>query len=349
MKEDAVTGVTSNPTIFASAILGATDYDDQLRRLIDEGAGVEQAYTALVTADIQAASDVLWPVWEKTDGADGFVSVEVSPRLAYDADATIVEAREWVKRINRDNVLIKVPATRDGLVAIEQLTAEGISVNVTLIFSLERYRGVAEAYLTGLERFVGEGGDPRAVASVASFFVSRFDVEVDRRLDELAVKAEGKSARRIDELKGKAAIANARAAYGLFTELFAGRRWETLAARGARAQRPLWASTGVKNPNYPDTMYVDQLIAPDTVNTMPEATIRSFQDHGRPDAGPFKEAGIADARAVLRALGEVGIDYDDVTDNVLEREGVDKFVASFDELTACLDSKRHALSSGTRA
>ncbi len=349
IEEDAVTGVTSNPTIFAAAIAGSSDYDDQLRRLIDGQVGVEEAYAALVTEDIQAASDVLRPVWERTGGADGFVSVEVPPRLAHDADATIAEAREWAKRIDRDNVLIKVPATRAGLVAIERLTAEGISVNVTLIFSLERYRTVAEAYLTGLERFVADGGDARAVASFASFFVSRVDVEVDRRLDDLAARAAGTGAQPINELKGKAAIANARAAYGLFIELFAGQRWEALAARGARVQKPLWASTGVKDPNYPDTMYVDELIAPDTVNTMPEATIRTFQDHGSADAGPLGEAEIADARALLSALGEAGIDYDDVTENVLEREGVEKFVASFDELISCLESKRRALSCGERA
>ncbi len=348
MEEDAVTGVTSNPTIFAAAIAGSSDYDDQLRRLIDEQAGVEEAYAALVSEDIQAASDVLRPIWERTGGADGFVSVEVSPRLAHDADATIADAREWAKRIDRDNVLIKVPATHAGLVAIERLTAEGISVNVTLIFSLERYRAVAESYLTGLESFVADGGDARTVASFASFFISRVDVEVDRRLDELAAHATGTGALQIHELKGKAALANARAAYGLFAELFAGDRWEALAARGARLQKPLWASTGVKDPTYPDTMYVDELIALDTVNTMPEATIRAFQDHGSPDAGPFGEAEIADARAVLRALGEAGIDYEDVTNHVLEREGVDKFVASFDELIACLESKRHALSRGKR-
>jgi transaldolase/glucose-6-phosphate isomerase len=347
--EDAITGVTSNPTIFAAAIAGSSDYDDQLRTLIDEQASVEEAYAALVTADIQAASDVLRPLWERTGGADGFVSVEVSPRLAHDADATIVEAREWAKRIDRDNVLIKVPATHAGLVAIEQLTAEGISVNVTLIFSLKRYWAVAEAYLAGLKRFVADGGDPRAVASFASFFVSRVDVEIDRRLDDLAARTEGAEARRIRDLKGKAGIANARAAYGLFTEMFSGEHWEALAGRGARGQKPLWASTGVKDPNYPDTMYVDQLVAPDTVNTMPEATIRAFQDHGVVDPAPFGERDIADALAVLGALGEIGIDYDDVTDRVLEREGLDKFVASYDELIACLRAKRRALISGTKS
>jgi transaldolase len=343
MDEDAVTGVTSNPTIFAAAILGTSDYDDQLRSLVEHDASVEEAYTALVTADIKSASDVLRPVWKDAGGADGFVSVEVSPLLAHDADATVVEAREWVKRIDRDNVLIKLPATRAGLVAIEQLTAEGISVNVTLIFSLQRYRAVVEAYLSGLERFLSDGGDLRTVSSFASFFVSRVDVEVDRRLRELAAQAEGTTAARLDELKGRAGVANARAAYGVFGELFAGERWEALAARGARVQKPLWASTGVKDPNYPDTMYVDRLIAPDTVNTMPESTIRAFQDHGSPDAGPFGADEIADAHAVLRALDEIGIDYDEVTDSILEREGVDKFIASFGELTACLESKRDVL------
>ena len=339
LEEDAITGVTSNPTIFAKAITTSDDYDDQLRQLVRDGLSLDDVYRSLVAEDIREACDTLRETWNKTDRTHGWASVEVSPQIAYDTETTVAEVHEWVKRVDRDNLFVKVPATPQGVDAIERLIGEGISINVTLIFSLQRYKAIAEAYISGLERFVASGGDPATVQSVASFFVSRVDTEIDRRLDEI-----GKP-----ELKGRAAVANARAAYGMFLELFGGDRWEPLAAAGARVQRPLWASTGVKDPAYRDTMYVEDLIAPDTVNTMPETTIRAFQDHGDPSVGPFTDSDIQEARAFLDQLGAEGIDYDDVTDVVLEREGVDKFITSFDELMECLEGKRDALSKDSPA
>lgn len=332
--EDAISGVTSNPTIFAKAITTSDDYDEQLLQLVRDGADLDHVYTSLVSEDIREACDALRETWDKTNRTHGWASVEVSPQIAYDTETTVAEVHEWVKRVDRDNLFVKVPATPQGVDAIERLIGEGISINVTLIFSLARYNAIAEAYISGLERFVASGGDPSTVQSVASFFVSRVDTEIDRRLDEL-----GKP-----ELQGNAGVANARAAYGMFQELFSGDRWEPLAAAGARVQRPLWASTGVKNPAYRDTMYIEDLIAPDTVNTMPEPTIRAFQDHGDPGVGPFTEGDIQEARSFLDELAAAGIDYDDVTDVVLEREGVEKFVTSFDELMVCLGSKRDAIS-----
>jgi transaldolase/glucose-6-phosphate isomerase len=343
MREDALTGMTSNPTIFATAVSGSTDYQEELARLIEEGADTQELYVALVTEDIQGACDILRPVWEKTGGTDGFVSIEVSPGVAYDTAATIDEVRAWHKRIARPNCLVKVPATPAGLPVIEQMIGEGLSINVTLTFGLDRYREVAGAYLAGLERLLAQGGDPARVFSVASFFVSRVDSEVDRRLDELAAEAEGPRRDELRALRGKAGIANARAAYGIFQEIFSGDRWERLADRGARVQKVLWASTSVKDPAYRDTMYVEELLAPDTVNTMPLSTIRAFQDHGDPTAGAFGKAEIEEARRTLDRLTKVGIDYQDVTD-VLEREGVEKFAASFDGLMDCLDTSRRALS-----
>jgi transaldolase len=337
--EDAVSGVTSNPTILAAAMSASNDYDEQLRRLASAGASGEELYAELAAADIRGAADVLRPVWQRTKGSDGFVSVEVSPGVAHDTEATVAEAHAWIKRIDRDNLLVKVPANSPGLAAIERLTAEGVSVNVTLIFSLERYRAVAEAYLRGLERFIADGGDPSKVVSFASFFVSRVDVEVDRRLDHLAKGAAAPEAARLRSLAGKAGIANARAAYGIFEQVFSGTRWQRLAALGAHAQKPLWASTGVKDPSRRDTIYVEELLAPNTVNTMPEATIRAFQDHGDPASGPFGKAEIAAAHRLLRDLAEVGVDYDDVT-NLLERQGIERFAGSFDELMRGLESKR---------
>jgi transaldolase len=329
--EDSVTGVTTNPTILARAISESSDYDDQLEALATTGASVEQAYADLVTSDIQAACDILLPVWSETEGADGFVSVEVSPVVAADPTATVAEAREWIKRIDRDNLLVKVPATTAGAVAFEELTAEGISINVTLIFSLRRYRDIAESYLAGIERFVDAGGDPSRVHSVASFFVSRVDTEVNGRMETLG------SAATVDELRGKAGIANARVAYGIFEDVLSSDRWQALAVRGATVQRPLWASTGVKDPAYPDTMYVDSLVAPQTVNTMPLETLRAVADHGDPHAG-FSGDDITEARAVLAALERAGIPYRDVTDTI-ERQGLEKFSASFDEVIDLLNNK----------
>lgn len=321
ISEDAVTGVTSNPSIFAKAIVGSDDYDEQLIEMAGRGASAEEVITALMTSDIQRACDVLAQVHRSTDGRDGYVSVEVTPTLANDTEATIAEAREWVKRIDRPNLLVKVPATEAGIPAIRQLIGEGISINVTLIFSLDRYRAVMGAYLDGIADYVASGGNPESVASVASFFVSRMDVEVDRRLEESG----GPSS-----LKGKTAIANARLAYEAFLETFRGPKWQGLAGDGARIQRPLWASTSTKNPDYPDTLYVQELIAPHTVNTMPIETIEAFQDHG-PDPVVFGPEEIADAHRVLEAMDAAGIDYDDVMD-VLETEGVDKFIDSWNHV-----------------
>lgn len=328
--DDAVTGVTSNPSIFAKAIVGASDYDEQLEELKGRDASPEEVIAALMTSDIQAACDVLTDVHRRTEGRDGYVSVEVTPTLAHDTEATVAEAREWVKRVDRPNLLVKVPATKAGLPAITQLIGEGISINVTLIFSLERYREVMEAYLEGIERYLAAGGNPAKVASVASFFVSRMDVEVDRRLSEVGTEAAA-------GLAGKTAIANARLAYEAFLTTFAGERWERLVAAGARIQRPLWASTSTKNPEYPDTLYVQELITPHTVNTMPLETIDAYQDHGpRPEA--FGPEEIAAAHVTIRSMGDVGVDYDDVMD-VLETEGVDKFIASWNDLVSGVASQ----------
>lgn len=323
--DDAVTGVTSNPSIFAKAIVGSDDYDAEMTELSGRGAAAEEIVAALMTADIQRGCDALRSVFDETDGRDGFVSVEVSPSLAHDTEATIAEAREWVKRIDRPNLFVKVPATESGLPAIERLIGEGISINITLIFSLDRYRKVMEAYLAGLEAYVTQGGDPSKIASVASFFVSRMDTEVDARLEAVGTEA-------ALALRGKTAIANAHLAYRAFLDTFTGDRWRRLVAVGARLQRPLWASTSTKNPAYPDTLYVDELVAPHTVNTMPLETIEAYQDHGRRPAafGPEEMAAAGDT---LATMAEVGVDYDDVM-VTLETEGVDKFIASWDEVVA---------------
>src|SRR3954471_573259 len=313
MREDAVVGVTSNPTIFQKAISQGDAYDEQLREVLEETEDGKEAFIALAVKDVQEACDLLRDTHERTGGVDGFVSIEVDPHLAYDEAETIAEARRLSELVDRPNVYIKIPATEPGLGAIEETIAAGIPVNVTLIFGLDRYRAVAEAYIKGLERLVESGGDPSAVPSVASFFVSRVDTEADKRLDE-----KGDS-----ELRGKLAIANAKLAYHAYKEIFAGDRWEKLASKGARPQRCLWASTSVKDDAYKDTMYVEELIGPDTVDTMPPETIKDFQDHGEVD-GNALESDIEGAKKVLEDLREAGIDYDDVIDT-LEKEGVEKF------------------------
>ena len=333
--EDAVTGVTTNPTILARAISGSSEYDEQIAGLALRGAGPTDIYEDVVAGDIQAACDVLKPVWDRTGGSDGFVSVEVSPAVAHDSAATMEEARQWVKRIDRDNLLVKVPATQAGAEAFERLTAEGVSINVTLIFSLARYRTIAESYVAGIERFLDGGGDPAKVHSVASFFVSRVDTEVDARLSDLSERRPDDAG--VLDLRGKAGIANARVAYGIFEEVFSSLRWDRLAAAGATVQRPLWASTGVKDPAYPDTMYVDALIAPRTVNTMPLDTLRAVADHGDPLAG-FTKWDVDGARDVLDRLESLGIGYSDVTDTI-ESEGLEKFEASYDEVMELLRGK----------
>lgn len=322
--DDAVTGVTSNPTIFAGAIVGSDDYTEQLRDLKSAGTPTEEIVKSLMAADIVRACDALTDVYNASDGRDGFVSVEVSPTLAADTEATVEEARDWVKQIDRPNLLVKVPATPEGIPAIRRLIGEGISVNATLIFSLRRYHEVMEAYLQGVDHLHQMGGDLSKVASVASFFVSRFDTEVDRRLDAIGTEKALK-------LKGKTAVANARAAYGKFLHEFGSLGYGLLAAKGARPQKPLWASTSTKNPEYPDLLYVDNLVAANSVNTMPLATIDAYQDHGSPNPPDLTEFDVEKAEKTLRKLKKAGVDYDDVV-QTLEEEGVAKFVASWNQL-----------------
>jgi transaldolase len=327
MRDDAVVGVTSNPTIFQKAISEGDAYDEQLREVLEEERDPKEIFLRLAIKDVEDALDLLRPVWDEGSGQDGYVSLEVDPNLASDTAGTIEEAQRLHETIDRPNLFVKIPATKAGLPAIEEMIARGRSINVTLIFSLERYAEVAEAYIRGLERLAEAGGDPGAVASVASFFVSRVDTETDRRLDEIGGH---------DELKGKLAIANAKLAYQRCKEIFAGDRWEALSSRGATTQRCLWASTSTKNPAYRDVMYVEELIGPKTVNTMPEETIEAFQDHG--EVAPTLEQGIDEAERVFEQIREAGVDYDDVTDT-LEREGVEKFADSFAELLEGIRAK----------
>jgi transaldolase len=327
MREDAVVGVTSNPTIFQKAISSGDLYDEQLREVVRDERDPKEIFIRLAAKDVGDALDLLRTVWDEGGGRDGYVSIEVDPNLAADTEGTIEEAQRLHELIDRPNLFVKIPATKEGLPAIEEMIARGRSINVTLIFGLDRYSEVAEAYIRGLERLVEGGGDPTRIASVASFFVSRVDTEADRRLDEIGGH---------DELKGKLAIANAKLAYQRYKEIFAGARWEALAARGATPQRCLWASTSTKNPEYRDVMYVEELIGPMTVNTMPEETIRAFQDHGR--VAPTLEQGLDEAKRLFEQIASAGIDYDDVTDT-LEREGVQKFADSFAELLEGIQAK----------
>jgi transaldolase len=327
--EDGIRGLTSNPAIFQKAIDGSVDYDEQFGDLAGSGATVEQAYWDLVAADIRGALAVLRPVHDASGGRDGFVSVEVAPALARDTQATVAAARALHEHIAAPNLLVKIPGTAEGLPAIREMVTEGRSINVTLVFGLERYREVVEAYLSGLEACEG---DLSGIAGVASFFVSRVDTEVDRRLDAIGGAA--------TVLKGKAAVAQAQLAYGIFLDAFRGPRWEALAARGAQVQRPLWASTSTKDPAYPDTMYVDSLIGPDTVNTMPDPTVEAFVDHGT--LARTVDADLDGARRALEQVTDAGVDLDDVS-AVLEEQGVASFVKSFDELLASLSAKADRL------
>lgn len=324
--DDGIRGVTSNPTIFEKAIAGGEGYDDQLLSLHRDGTGTEDAFWALAVDDIGHAADILRPVYDAQGGGDGFVSIEVSPLLAHDTAATIEQAAALFARLGRPNILIKIPATVEGVPAIEETIAAGINVNVTLIFSLERHAEVIEAYLRGLERLVASGGDPAQVASVASFFVSRVDTETDRRL------ADG------SPLRGRAAVANAKLAYELFRQRFAGERWDALAAKGARLQRPLWASTSTKNPAYSPTLYVDTLVGPDTVNTLAPASVDALHDGDvnlRPNTVSEDVEG---AHQVMADLAAAGVSYDDVT-ATLEREGVASFAQSFRDLLGTLERR----------
>ncbi|HEY5024468.1 MAG TPA: transaldolase [Acidimicrobiales bacterium] len=337
-----IRGVTSNPTIFAKAIESGTDYDEQFGALLASHS-VEEAYWELVMTDIRDALAVLRPVHDSSQGVDGYVSLEVAPSLAHDTEGTIAAARHFHQLVDEPNLYVKIPATAEGVAAIRAMIAEGRSINITLLFSLERYDDVILAYIWGLEDLVASGvTDLSAVRSVASFFVSRVDTEVDRRLDTLAASAPGRAAE-IESLRGTAAVAQAQCANALFTERFSGPRWEALAAKGAKVQRPLWASTSTKNPAYPDLLYVDSLIGPDTVNTMPDDTITAFLDHGT--VARTVDTHTDGARHALARIDAAGVDMADVA-RTLEDEGVASFTKSFDELIQKLSDKANALSAG---
>jgi transaldolase len=334
LRDRGVRGLTSNPSIFQKSIQHSDDYDEQFRDLRASANPIADDYWSLVVEDIHSACDVFSKVHDHSDGVDGYVSVEVDPGLAHDGPGTETAARELHERIARRNLMVKIPGTEEGVGPIEQMIAEGRCINVTLIFGLDRYATVMEAYLRGLERLAEDpDADLSRVASVASFFISRVDSEVDRRLETIGSD-------RALGLRGQAAVAQGKLAYQLFTESFSGPRWEALAARGARVQRPLWASTSTKNPDYPDTLYVDELIGPDTVNTLPDSTLDAFADHGT--LARRVDADVDEARTVWQALADVGVDMDDVAAQ-LEREGVASFQKSFDELIEALEVKAASL------
>jgi len=328
--DQGLRGVTSNPTIFEKAIAGSTVYNEDLRSLVHEGKRVNEIYEFLVFDDIRRAADILLPVYEATGGLDGYVSLEVNPNLAHDTEATIREARRLFAAMKRPNVMIKVPATSAGMPAIEILTGEALNINVTLIFSLEQYEAVAKAYIAGLEKLVSSGGDAAKAGSVASFFISRVDTAVDDALEKIGNT----------EMQGKIAVDQAKIAYARFKEIFSGKKWERFAAKGARVQRPLWASTSTKNPLYPDTLYVDNLIGPNTVNTLPPTTLDAFLDHGNVAATLEKD--VEGARSRIAKLGRLSIDLDAITKQVLE-DGVKSFAKSFNALLTSITEKREKL------
>jgi transaldolase len=330
MRDDAVVGVTSNPSIFQKAMAEGNAYDDQLREVLKHEQDPKEIFYALAHDDIVEAADLLRAVYDEASGTDGFISWEVDPRFANDTQATVDEAKRLHDWVDRPNLLVKIPATKEGLPAIEESIANGISINVTLIFGLERYREVIEAYMRGIERAIEAGLDVTTITSVASFFVSRVDTEADKRLEKLGRQ----------DLQGKLAVANAKLAYEVFEEAFATDRWKGLAEKGAKAQRPLWASTSVKNPAYRDTMYVEDLIGPETVNTMPIETIKAFQDHGK--VARTIDTEVEDAHRLFKTLEEAGVDIMDVT-NTLELEGVDKFKDSMHQLLAGIEAKRDSM------
>ena len=339
--EDGLAGATGNPTIFEHSITHDTTYDEQMRQLIAQGKPAQEIYEALAMADVRMVADLLRPTYGRTNGQDGFVSIEVSPYLAGDTEGTLAEVRRFWRTIERPNLMVKIPSTPAGIPAIRQGLSEGININITLIFSIENYRQVAEAYLGALEERLAAGKDITHIASVASFFVSRVDVLVDSLLEN-KIKSTVVSAeqQKLKALQGKAAIANARLAYQEFKQLFGTPRFEALRQHGARVQRPLWASTGTKNPAYRDVLYVEELIGPNTVNTMPLKTMDSFRDHGR--VRLTVEEDIPQAQAVFAALEAAGVDYEQVTKQ-LQEEGVQKFIDSFRKLFQCIDSKRKVL------
>jgi transaldolase len=330
MMDDGVLGVTSNPTIFQQAIAQSELYDEELQELAKETDDPKEIFRRIAVRDIRDACDIFMPVYERTERKDGYVSLEVAPELAHDTEGTVTRAKLLSEMIDRPNLLVKIPATREGLPAIEETIASGISVNITLIFSLERYRDVARAYIRGLQRLVEGGGDPSKVASVASFFVSRVDTETDRRLEEVGR----------EDLKGRLAIDNAKIVYQEFKKIFSAPKWESLESSGATKQRPLWASTSTKNPEYKDTIYVDNLIGPDTVNTMPLSTLEATMNHA--EVRLTLEEGVDEARRLFEELREAGVDYDDVT-GVLEKEGVQKFADRYNELMEEIEQKSNHL------
>jgi transaldolase len=343
IRDDALTGMTSNPTIFQKALASGDAYDEQLIEVEDKNLSSWELFELLETTDVRDACDKFASVFSSTRGADGYVSIEVSPGVSNSADATVEEAVRLWKTVNRPNVMVKVPGTKEGAVAVRRLIAAGVNVNITLLFAIEAHQRVIEAYLAGLEDRVAAGQPIDGIASVASFFVSRVDTEVDKRLDEKIAAATQHEKERLSLLKGRAAIANAKLAYRLFRQKFSGPRWDALVRQGARLQRPLWASTSTKNPSYRDVMYVEELIGPDTVNTMPPATIDAFRDHGVVDRTVDKK--IAAAEAVLREIETAGISMKDVTEKLLV-DGIASFQKSFDELIAGLESKMGSLAGG---
>ena len=336
-----IVGLTSNPTIFQKAIAKSTSYDEELQTLTRQNKSVQEIFDDLVLDDIGNAADVLRPVYDRMNGGDGFVSIEVPPNLSADTEATIQEVRRLFNYLARPNVFVKVPGTPEGIPAFQKAISEGININVTLLFSLESYRKVAEAYLAGLEQRASTGQPIDGIASVASFFVSRVDTAVDKKLDAMIGEAGNESRKsELQALKGKAAIANAKMAYEAFKEIFSGSRWEALAAKGARVQRCLWASTSTKNPDYRDVVYVEQLIGPDTVDTMPDATIDAFLDHGKVERTLDRD--VDTARKELQALESVGISMDEVT-HQLQVDGVKSFTDSFNEMLETINSKREQM------
>jgi transaldolase len=330
MMDDGVLGVTSNPTIFQQAIAQSELYDEELQELAKETDDPKEIFRRIAVRDIRDACDIFMPVYERTERKDGYVSLEVAPELAHDTEGTVTRAKLLSEMIDRPNLLVKIPATREGMPAIEETIASGVSVNITLIFSLERYRDVARAYIRGLQRLVEGGGDPSKVASVASFFVSRVDTETDRRLEEVGR----------EDLKGRLAIDNAKIVYQEFKKIFSAPKWESLESSGATKQRPLWASTSTKNPEYKGTIYVDNLIGPDTVNTMPLSTLEATMNHA--EVRLTLEEGVDEARRLFEELREAGVDYDDVT-GVLEKEGVQKFTDRYNELMEEIEQKSNHL------
>jgi len=339
--DKGIVGLTSNPTIFQKAIGGSADYDDELRQLVRDGKSVSEIYDGLVLDDIRSAATILRQVYDSSNGHDGFVSIEVAPNLAYDTEGTLTEARRLFSYLDIPNIMVKIPGTAEGIPAFQQAIADGINVNVTLVFSLQSYREVAEAYIKGLEQRAASGQPVDHLASVASFFVSRVDTMVDKRLDA-AIAAAGSEERKTElkALQGKAAIANAKMAYAAYQEIFSGPRWEALAAKGAKPQRCLWASTSAKNPAYRDVIYVEDLIGPDTVDTMPPATIDAFLDHG--NAARTLDQDVDEARAQLAGLEKAGISMDEVTLQ-LQKDGVRLFTESFNELIGTITSKREEM------